>query len=814
MYIPIPYSFIFRINSFAMNKLIYSLSAWAIALLLAQPAQAQYATTPPVQDGIPTPGEYNNNSYQSYNGQDPGGTWYMTWDANKLYIGKSGGTTYEPTIVYLDLNPILPVNGGGFVNGNKQGINEILKRVDAPNTSSGIVAQLPFRADVRIFCGTNGLISISRANGTGGWGPESQADVFVSSSGSSREMVLSWSALTGGGTIPAAFNWLGYATNDKNGQDNYRYDLAPTNTGALAYSNQTLPQFPFYYTVLNTANNNATLPFNLLSYAFAGTSNNYQIGELQVWDFTMNSPGMEIGRGSTGGTWSISNNLIVSGGTLYFGSGTSNYGDTFVGNIRMMGNGVLKMDQTPRALNVRESVYLAGGSQLVLSNQPGGDLNVGRDFNVSNGYASSPATFQPNTRAVSFVGNSVAHNITTDNNYEVPFNYLALSTPSSNITLNSDIFILNKLFFQNGMLYTGANTVTLDGAATLENESAKSHIVGNTRITQTLGGSGSGRLTFGNLGLALNPQNSSPFYGFVTATRVTGTTIPGVGIGNNGNSIQRYFILTSPNPSTNLLDMSLQFYYRTDELNNIPENKLALYKSIGGAPGTYTKLTSPPSNNNQSIAFDYRMMMLENNTYLTLSDAVTPLPVKLVAFSAQATANGTALLTWSTASEKNNKGFSIERQLGANEAWQPVGYVAGSNLPAGSVYQFEDKGLATAAASSHAYYRLRQEDFDGTAAYSPVAAIARRAASGSSELVLSPVPATEPNLSVAFAEAGQAGLDVVVLNTQGQRMLHFTTKASNEPALSLPVQSLAAGMYIVQVQAPGQPVRHARFVKP
>jgi hypothetical protein len=795
-----------------MHKLLYSLSAWAFALLLALPGHAQYASTPPVLDGIPNASEYNNNSFQTFNG----GTWYMTWDATNLYIGKTGGTTYEPAIVYLDLNPTLPVTGGSDRAGNLTGVNEVLKRGDAPNTQSGVVPLLPFRADVRVYCTANGEISISRANGTGGWGPESRTNLFASSSGPSREMVLNWGALTGGGTIPAAFNWFGYASNDQNGGANYRYDLAPKNDDASAYSNGTSPQFPYYFTVINTANGNATQPFNLLSYTYVAPYSNYQIGEITVWDFTFNplNPSIQIGRGTTGKTWSVSGSLVVGNGTLYFGSGSSIYGDTFVGNLRMLGNGVLSMDATNRALNVRESVYLVGGSQLQLSGAQGGDLNVGRDFIVTNGL-SSPATFQDKSRAVSFTGTSVTHAITTDNGYEISFSYLSLSTPSSSLTLNSNISILTKLIFQQGNLFTGTNTVKLEGAAELENESANSHIIGNVRISKRLDGPGSGTTSFGKIGLVLTPQGTSSARGLLDVTRVTGTTLPGVGKGTNGNSIQRYFVINSADPSVSGLDLSLLFYYRTDELNNISEQKLALYQSVGGGPGTYSALTTPPSANTTShfIAYDYQMP-LENNTYLTLSDAVTPLPVTLVAFTAKATSKGTALLNWNTASEKNSKGFGLERQLGVNEPWQSVGYVAAANLAYGSTYQFEDRSLATAVASSHAYYRLRQEDLDGTTTYSPVAVVARPVASGSTELVLSPVPATEANLSVAFAEVGQAGLEVAVLNTQGQRMLHFVTAASTDAALSLPVQSLAAGMYIVQVKAPGQAMRYARFVKP
>ncbi|RZK52879.1 MAG: T9SS type A sorting domain-containing protein, partial [Hymenobacter sp.] len=174
---------------------------------------------------------------------------------------------------------------------------------------------------------------------------------------------------------------------------------------------------------------------------------------------------------------------------------------------------------------------------------------------------------------------------------------------------------------------------------------------------------------------------------------------------------------------------------------------------------------------------------------------------------------GTALLRWVTATELSNRGFGIERQLGSGLAWQPVGFVAATGQTTGSTYEFTDKGLATAAASLQAYYRLRQEDQDGTITYSPVAVVTRQAALAAGELQLSPVPVTGSNLSVALAEAGQAGLEVAVTNTQGQRLLHFTTQASADGALSLPVAQLTAGVYILTVQVPGQAVRHARFVK-
>ncbi|TDN38288.1 hypothetical protein A8B98_25135 [Hymenobacter sp. UV11] len=200
------------------------------------------------------------------------------------------------------------------------------------------------------------------------------------------------------------------------------------------------------------------------------------------------------------------------------------------------------------------------------------------------------------------------------------------------------------------------------------------------------------------------------------------------------------------------------------------------------------------------------------NTF-TLGDAANPLPVTLTSFTAAPTAQGAALLRWVTATESNNRGFGIERQLGTSEAWQSVGFAA-AKATTGSTYEFTDKSLITAPASTQAYYRLRQEDIDGKVTYSPVAVISRMAAVASTELTLSPVPVGgTDNLSVGLAEAGQAGIMVAVINTQGQRLMNFTTQASTSGALSLPVSSLAAGVYIVTVQVPGQAARHARFVK-
>lgn len=95
---------------------------------------------------------------------------------------------------------------------------------------------------------------------------------------------------------------------------------------------------------------------------------------------------------------------------------------------------------------------------------------------------------------------------------------------------------------------------------------------------------------------------------------------------------------------------------------------------------------------------------------------LTPVPVELVSFSASATNEGVSL-TWTTASETNNKEFRIERKTGSNESWTEIGSVTGSGTTTQlKEYSFTD--ISAKNLSGKVLYRLNQTDFDGTHHYS------------------------------------------------------------------------------------------------
>ena len=310
--------------------------------------------------------------------------------------------------------------------------------------------------------------------------------------------------------------------------------------------------------------------------------------------------------------------------------------------------------------------------------------------------------------------------------------------------------------------------------------------------------------TFGDIGLDLTTSDN---YTRITVIRNTTNVYEGAG---SSVSIQRSFSLNySPgNPSSTTYDLT--FHYLKKDLNEISADNLILFRSdTGDTPFENLDKTSA----SQDAKTVTRVGVTGSIVALyVLGDKNNPLPVTLTSFTATATPQGGALLRWTTASETNNRGFNIERQVGADGSWTTIGFVAAGSVT-GSAYEYADKTLASAPASDKAYYRLRQEDLDGKTSYSPVAAITRQSAVAATELTLSPVPVSGSTLTLTMAEIGQAGIEVAIINTQGQRLTNFTTQASTEATLNLPVGSLAPGVYIVSVRVPGQATRHARFVK-
>ncbi|MGI4872776.1 MAG: T9SS type A sorting domain-containing protein [Janthinobacterium lividum] len=169
-----------------------------------------------------------------------------------------------------------------------------------------------------------------------------------------------------------------------------------------------------------------------------------------------------------------------------------------------------------------------------------------------------------------------------------------------------------------------------------------------------------------------------------------------------------------------------------------------------------------------------------------------PLPVTLTAFTAQAAGNRDALLQWSTATEINNASFEVERSFDG-VAFAKIGQVAGQgNKLTPTNYTLTDANVA-AKASGPVYYRLRQVDQDGTAAYSPVRSVSFTLAAG---LALYPNPASA-RTTLDLTQLPIGTYQVTLTDVLGQAVRRFTQAGGTAQALD--VQDLSTGSYQMQV---------------
>lgn len=119
------------------------------------------------------------------------------------------------------------------------------------------------------------------------------------------------------------------------------------------------------------------------------------------------------------------------------------------------------------------------------------------------------------------------------------------------------------------------------------------------------------------------------------------------------------------------------------------------------ANGNSVNHDTTPENDQWNYAESFLVTIVDN-----------PLPVELASFTAVVSGNN-AELKWSTSSEQNNSGFSIERFL-KQEDWKTIGFVNGhGNSNTNNDYSFTDKNLLPGKYN----YRLKQIDYNGNFHY-------------------------------------------------------------------------------------------------
>lgn len=175
-------------------------------------------------------------------------------------------------------------------------------------------------------------------------------------------------------------------------------------------------------------------------------------------------------------------------------------------------------------------------------------------------------------------------------------------------------------------------------------------------------------------------------------------------------------------------------------------------------------------------------------------------PVELVSFNAVSESNN-VLLSWTTATEINNRGFEIERGIKVHDliSWATVGFVEGNGTTTQTNhYSFTDKKVDAGSYS----YRLKQMDYDGAFAYSSVAEV---------EISLPLNYAMEQNypnpfnpyttIRYSIPEAGFVNLKLYDVLGNELKSLVNTQQEAGQYDFVFDAAGLASGVYYYRIQS-------------
>jgi photosystem II stability/assembly factor-like uncharacterized protein len=174
-------------------------------------------------------------------------------------------------------------------------------------------------------------------------------------------------------------------------------------------------------------------------------------------------------------------------------------------------------------------------------------------------------------------------------------------------------------------------------------------------------------------------------------------------------------------------------------------------------------------------------------------------PVELTSFTASASAEN-VILSWSTATETNNRGFEIERSTD-DINFEQVGFVNGAGTVTDARrYSFTIKNMA----SAKSYFRLKQIDYDGTFTYTHSVEVDGYMPREFSLKQNYPNP-FNPSTRISFNLPVDSKVKINIFNAIGQSVRTFET--ADYPAgihhVDFNASGLTSGIYFYSIEASG-----------
>jgi hypothetical protein len=429
-------------------------------------------------------------------------------------------------------------------------------------------------------------------------------------------------------------------------------------------------------------------------------------------------------------------------------------------------------------------------------------LQITGDLTLNTG---STLATDPNTRLV-FDGVS-----TIGGSAPIGINYLRVKSPGV-VTLTKNITVTNILEMEGGTIVTGSDTLTLgtsiDSTGTFQLTGPGAGISGMITGTMKRWFS-TDPVTFtctdGLFPLGVGTSfrkvwiaKANQAAGSITVTHADDPSTTPFGAPFVENAVtfdtrhNMRWTIAAGDGFSGTSDLRIQVS-GFDAAAYLPD-KLTLSLSANEASGAYA---APSIVGSDTVVNRTGLSAPQLSNTFYIASGYASLPVELASFTAAAR-SGMIVLQWKTATEKNSRGFEIERSRTGSgssaSAWTKVGYVDGhGTTSAPQAYTFSD----LVAGGTYAY-RLKQIDRDGGYEYSR--AVEATTALLASEYGLSqnfPNP-FNPSTSIQFALDATQHAVLKVYNTLGQEvctLFNGMAEGQTVHSVTFDAQSLPSGMY-------------------
>ncbi len=484
--------------------------------------------------------------------------------------------------------------------------------------------------------------------------------------------------------------------------------------------------------------------------------------------------------------------VIAAGGTLILNADLNLADGT---GTDMLVNGTL----------VTNTRTISGAGEFMLD--AGATMQIGSPAGISgtgsatgNIQVSGLKTYSP---AAAYMYNGTAAQV-TGNGLPASLNVLQVNNLSG-VTLSQAVTASNVVLTAGVLKTTQANRLILAAAGSISGASAAKFVDGPLGVTLA---SGYGELQFpvgknGNFRtIELNISQSDGTPTIYTVEQVEGVH-SGLTLGNTLEKVSgmRYFNISKSAGAT-LQEAFIKMNYGandyvTDRVNlTIAKSEGSSWMDLKGTDGVNDGGSANGIGYIQSTEFFNSL-----GTFILANKigGTNPLPVELVKFYARALETN-VVLDWTTASEKNNDYFLVERSRNG-KTFETVGKVSGNGTTSSAnSYSLLDKNLP---AGLH-YYRLKQVDLNGAFEYSQVIKVTVKESRNS--LTVYPNP-TSGQLKLNSRDAIS---QVRILNVLGQEI--FRQNLSGQQTATLDINFLPAGTYQLLTDG-SQETAVTRFVK-